>query len=97
MVFIIIADIRSNDPVIRERIDAAVRTMGNWSNRLDKAWLLETDRLGARGIRDQLKQFLSEPDRLFVARISKNWAARNMGNGFSEWMGRRSFGEFPNG
>ena len=97
MMFLIVLDPRSKDPVVHTKIDASVRTMGNWSNRLDNAWLLEADKLGARKIRDTLKDFLEEPDRLFVARISRNWAGRGMGQGFPEWMSRRDFGDFPNG
>ncbi len=97
MMFIIVIDLRSGDPLVMERVEAAVKSMGNWSNRLAHTWLLETRTLGARRIRDQLKPFLNESDRLMVARISRNWAGRNMGAGFSEWMERRDFGKFPNG
>ncbi|NOY25793.1 MAG: hypothetical protein GXP62_07950, partial [Oligoflexia bacterium] len=59
-------------------------------------WMVETN-TSARRIRDHLKQSLGDRDRLFVARISRNWAGRNMGEGFPEWMSRRDFGDFPNG
>jgi len=94
--FIITYDVQDNDPIIVERTAAAIKTMGNWSNRLPGCWLLETE-TSARRIRDHLRQFLGERDRLFVARISRNWAGRNMGQGFPEWVGRREFGDFPNG
>jgi len=96
MMFIITYDVQDNDPIIVERTAAAIKTMGNWSNRLPGCWLLETE-TSARRIRDHLRQFLGERDRLFVARISRNWAGRNMGQGFPEWVGRREFGDFPNG
>ena len=38
---------------------AAIKTMGNWSNRIPGAWLLESE-TSARRIRDHLKQFLGE-------------------------------------
>ena len=99
MVFMIAVEVRSNDVVVKERIDASIKTIGNWSNRVPGVYLLETDRMGARGIRDHLKQFLDLPagDRLFVARISRNWAGTNMGQGFPEWMKRREFGSFTSG
>ena len=97
MMFIVILDVKSTSGLVRERVEAAIKTMGNWSNRLESGWLLEVNGRGARNIRDHLKQFLGEQDRLFVARISRNWAGRNMGAGFPEWMQRREFGEFPNG
>lgn len=96
MMFIITFHVENGDPIVSERMAAAIKTMGNWSNRIPGAWLLESE-TSARRIRDHLKQFLGERDRLFVARISRNWAGRNMGTGFPEWMERRKFGEFPNG
>lgn len=97
MMFLVVLDVRSKDVLVKERVDTAVRTLGNWSNRLEGAWLLESQSLGAGAIRDQLKPHLNDSDRLFVARISRNWAGRNMGSGFPQWMKRRDFGDFPNG
>ena len=96
MMFLIVLDLRSNDPLVRKRIEAAVKTLGNWSNRLTNTWLLETKTESARSLRDKLGQFTTETDRLFIARVSKNWAGRNMGAGFPEWLQRREFGTFPN-
>ena len=99
MMFMIALDHRSNDDQVKERIEAAIKVMGNWSNRLSNVWLLETDRMGARRIRDTLKPSLNLEggDRLLVARISRNWAGTNMGQGFPEWMKRRDFGTFQEG
>lgn len=97
MMFLVCLDLRSKDVIVRERVTAALKTMGNWSNRMNDAWLLETNTQGARAIRDHLKQFLKPEDRLFVARISRNWAGTGMGKGFPEWMQRRDFGKFPQG
>ena len=79
-----------------KRLDAAIKVMGNWSNRIPNCWILETNRMNAVHIRDQLKQFLTatQGDRLFVARISRNWAGTNMGEGFPEWLKGRDFGTF---
>lgn len=71
----------------------ALKAMGNWSNRVEGSWLLETN-LTPRQVRDLLGQHMKPQDRLFVARITQNWAGRGMGEGFPEWMGRRKgFGE----
>lgn len=51
-------------------------------------------RLSASQIRDHLKQFLTEDDAVFVARITKSWSGRGMGPGFQDWIGRREFGSF---
>jgi len=94
MMYMIVLDNRSNDVLVKERVEAAIKTMGNWSNRMSDVWLLETNTRGARAIRDTLRQFVTDKDRLFVARITRNWAGRNMGEGFPEWMQRRDFGTF---
>jgi len=77
------------------KLDAGVKALGNWSSRIPNTWLLET-RLNAAQIRDRLKQFVSDEngDRIFIARISQNWAGRNMGPNFPEWLKRREFGTF---
>ena len=83
------------DEVTRERLGAAIKSTGHWSNRIGGTWLIEPHRpLSASQLRDHFKQFINDGDRLFVARISQNWAGRNMGQGFSEWVGRRDFGQF---
>ena len=64
--------------------------LGNWSNRIGGAWLLETP-LGPRKVRDMLGAKMNPGDRLFVARITQNWAGRGMGEGFPTWMERRKF------
>lgn len=95
MMYLIVLELRSEDVVVAERLGAAIKTLGDWSNRLDGMWLLQPNRpLSASQIRDHLKQFLGDEDSMFVARISRNWAGRNIGRGFPEWMGRREFGSF---
>jgi hypothetical protein len=99
MMFMIAIEFRSDDIIVKERTDAALKSLGNWSNRIPGVYLLETNRMGARGIRDHLKQFLAadKGDQVFVARISRNWAGTNMGEGFPDWMKRRDFGKFQEG
>jgi hypothetical protein len=99
MMFMITVDVQSGDVLVKERVDASIKTLGNWSNRMPGVYFLESERTGARGIRDHLKQFLAldKGDRVFVARISRNWAGTNMGQGFPEWMKRREFGTFSEG
>lgn len=97
MVFLVILDIRNTDPLVKERAETVLKLMGNWSNRLNGAWILETKTENARTIRDKLSSSLTNEDRLFVARISKHWAGRNMGQGFPEWLTKREFGTFTEG
>ena len=66
-----------------------LKSLGNWSNRVPGAWILETP-LGPRKVRDLLGEKMPG-ERLFVARITENWAGRNMGDQFPDWMKRRAF------
>jgi hypothetical protein len=71
-------------------LTTALQALGPWSNRLDNTWLVEC-RLSARQIRDVLKVHLKPGDRLFIGEFNQNWAGTNMGNGFPEWLNRRTF------
>lgn len=78
-------------PELYSNLERAIKALGNWSNRLRGAWLVES-RFSASQIRDLLKPHLfAGSDRLFVVRMSKNWAGTGMGEGFQEWMTRRNF------
>jgi len=72
------------------KFEEALKSLGNWSNRIGGAWILET-RLSPRQVRDNLGQHLTPADKLFVARFHGDWAGRGMGPGFPEWMARRAF------
>ena len=95
MMFMIALDLRSNDSAVKEKLEAEIKGLGNWSNRLGDTWLLQTNN-NARQVRDLLKQHVPERSvaKVFVARISRNWAGCYMGPGFPEWIGRQDFGAF---
>jgi len=99
MMFMISYIPATEDPTTIERFEAAVKMLGNWSNTLaaNHVWLVAA-RVNAAQIRDQLKPFINgaEGDRLFVARVSQNWAGTNMGTNFPEWLKRQEFGRFGN-
>jgi hypothetical protein len=71
-------------------LSEAIKALGDWSARVPTLWLVQTPR-SARQIRDTLKPHLLAADRAFVAHFDRNWSAFNMGEGFGEWMARRSF------
>lgn len=93
MMYMLTFQLRAGDTAARESLENAIKKLGNWSNRMPGVWLVES-KAAAPQIRDFLKQHLGPSDALFVARISKNWAGRNLGEGFPEWMNRRDFGSF---
>ena len=73
-----------------ENLVNAITSMGPWSDRLDKCWLVES-KLSASRIRTLLKPHCQDGDRVFVGQFSQNWAGFNMGKSFPEWMKRRDF------
>ena len=99
MMFMISYVPATEDPETIERFEAAVKLLGNWSNALAQrnVWLAAS-RMSAPQIRDQLKTFINadKGDRLFVARISQNWAGTNMTPNFPDWLNRQDFGQFSN-
>jgi hypothetical protein len=80
----------TGEPASYQALNDALQKLGDWSNRLPGAWLVQSNR-SARELRDALKPHVQANDRLFVAQFSRNWAATNMGPGFAEWIGRRTF------
>ena len=78
------------------KIDSAISALGpKSSNFFDGVWMLQSN-LNAANIRDVLRANLEPGDRIFVARISQNWAGINMGDKFPDWLKGRSFGTFRN-
>ena len=53
--------------------------------------LRERSRALAAGL---LAAGLNPGDRIFVARVSQNWAGINMGDKFPDWLKSRNFGTF---
>jgi hypothetical protein len=84
-----------NDPnnSAQEQISTAIKALGNWSDRMQHAWFLETN-ISAGSVRDRLKQFINPNDRIFVSRITRHWSGFGMGTGFPEWLNRRQFGQY---
>ena len=91
MVYIVCLEIRSG-AAVRDRVVAAVKTLGHWAGRFPDMLLLHPHQpLSAEEIRDRLQPFLVEPDAVFVGRLAENWAGHGVGSGFQSWMGRRDF------
>ena len=91
---------RSNTPEGKEEtvenLDSAIKALGPKSSGFfEDVWMLQSN-LGAVNIRDVLRANLKPGDRIFVARVSQNWAGINMGDKFPDWLKSRSFGTFQN-
>ena len=91
MMFLVTLELNGRPADQYSDLERAIKALGNWSNRVRGQWIVES-RFNASQIRDLLKPHIdSAKDRMFVARISKNWAGTGMGDGFQEWMNRRKF------
>lgn len=91
MMFLILLELNGRPTDQYPELERALKALGNWSNRLKGQWIVES-RFNASQIRDLLKpHVVAVQDRVFVARITRNWAGTNMGDGFKEWMNRRNF------
>ena len=77
-----------------ENLDTAIKALGPKSSGFfEDVWMLQSN-LNAVNIRDVLRGNLKRGDRIFVARVSQNWAGINMGDKFPDWLKSRNFGTF---
>ena len=91
--FLIVYTAADPNNSVQSEMGTAIKALGNWSDRLQSTWFLETN-LTSGSIRDRLKQFANNGDRIFVARMTRHWSGFGMGAGFPEWINRRQFGEY---
>ena len=91
MMYMIVLELNGRPPGEYPALERAIKAAGNWSSRMRNVWMVESE-LTASRIRDELKpHVVAGKDKVFVARIGKNWSGANMGDGFQEWMNRRNF------
>ena len=56
-----------------------IKSFGIWWHQAKYVWVIKTDK-SAKDVRDYLKQFIQNGDKLFVVEVVKHWA----GTGFSK-------------
>ena len=80
----------------QKKLDTAISALGPKSaGFFDGVWMVQCN-YNAGNIRDLLRSNLNPGDRIFVARVSRNWAGINMGDKFPTWLKGREFGKFVN-
>ncbi len=94
MMYVILTELTTRPADQYAELEKAIKALGDWSQRVEGQWIVQS-RYPATQIRDLLKQYIGANDKLFVARMAGSWAATNMGQGFPEWMGRRTFDAPP--
>lgn len=78
MVYFVAYDLRKPDRNYEDLIKE-LKSFGTWWHQTGSVWIIVTSKTTVE-VRDYLKQFIDTNDKLFVSRISNNWAA----TGFSE-------------
>lgn len=73
----------------RLRIEGAIKTMP-WARIGPYVWLVSVS-ANAATVRDQLWQYMSEGDRLFVARLHGEWGAYNLPADVVSWLNEANY------
>lgn len=71
-----------------EQLHDAIQSLGDAVHLLNSVWLLDYDDMEADEIRDELKEYLSYNDELFVVKISSggySWAS-NFTSEDTDWL-----------
>jgi hypothetical protein len=79
----------NNRPEDYSRVIAAIKAAFNsWCHIEESVWIVDAP-LDAASVRDHLKPYLHQGDRLFVARLQGNWATLNCGDMRNNWLKSR--------
>jgi len=69
-----------------ESLSNAIKSYGNWWHQSGSVWLISSDTVSSSVIRDYLKGFIDRNDKLFVAKLSGEWAAIGFTQEEYDWM-----------
>lgn len=64
----------------------AIKSYGRWWHQSGSVWIISSDTTSSASIRDYLKQFIDRDDKLFVAKLSGEWAAFGFTREEYEWI-----------
>jgi CRISPR-associated endonuclease Cas2 len=53
----------------------AIKNYGFWWHQTGSVWVISANNTSTAAIRDNLKQYIDQSDKLFVAKLSGEWAA----------------------
>ena len=62
-----------------EGLYEGIKSFGTWWHQTGSVWFIRSDK-DSSSIRDYLKQFIDDDDKLFVIKVFRNWA----GTGFTQ-------------
>lgn len=93
MVHIVTYDLISphDKPEDYNRVIEGLKSLyGIWCHLEKSVWIISTSQDAAQ-VRDALKAFLYTSDKLFVGKLSGNWASFNLTQEQSNWLKQRQF------
>lgn len=64
----------------------AIQSYGNWWHQSGSVWLIASNNTNCAAIRDYLKQFIDQNDKVFVAKLTGEWAGFGFTNEEYNWM-----------
>lgn len=69
-----------------ESISNAIKNYGFWWHQTGSVWIISAANTNTTQIRDYLKQFIDQNDKIFVARLSGEWAAYGFTQEEYDWI-----------
>lgn len=69
-----------------ETLSSAIQQYGSWWHQTGSVWVVSANNTTVVAIRDYLKQFIDSNDKLFVARLTGEWAAYGFTQEEYDWM-----------
>ncbi|GAA4027168.1 hypothetical protein GCM10022386_08160 [Flavobacterium cheonhonense] len=69
-----------------DTLTGAIKKYGFWWHQTGSVWLISANNTSTAVIRDYLKQFIDRNDKLFVAKLSGEWAAVGFTQEEYDWI-----------
>jgi len=68
-----------------KKLIAYIKSFDLWAKPLYSVWFVKSDKTAGE-IRDGIKKFLDENDRLLVIEVVRNWGTYNIEKEVTDWM-----------
>lgn len=69
-----------------ETLTGAIKNYGYWWHQTGSVWVIYANNTSTAIIRDYLKQFIDRNDKLFVAKLTGEWAAVGFTQEEYDWL-----------
>lgn len=67
------------------KLHEAIKNLGNWWHCLESTWIVNTSRT-VSDIRDTLKNYVDDNDRLLVVTLGTSWASWRLSQQCNDWL-----------